>query len=151
MHKDEQIEESSTFSDMDLADPVINANKTNAIVDSIDELEELIAETKLPPKLQPGIPVLNDFVDAAEARGYVEAKSMTSSANTSTKGTKDLSSEKLDELVNIVDQKLSNELGSIVSTLKDNIIDELKQELKKEAGEIRLFPTNINNQEKSSE
>ena len=94
------------------------------ITESIDELETLIEETKLPAKPQSEIPVLNDIVDPAEV-----------AATTTTNTVEDISLEKLNELVESVDRKLSSELDSPVDilkeTIKDSIIDDLKEELKK--------------------
>jgi len=47
------------------------------IAESIDELEDLIAETKMPPKLYGEIPVLNDIVDPDEAKKYAQEESST--------------------------------------------------------------------------
>ena len=112
------------------------------ITESIDELESLIAETKLPPKLQSEIPVLNDIVDPAEVTKYTQEEPSTAPA--SINSIEDVSFEKLNELVDTVDRKLSSELDSLVDllkdTIKDSIIDELKQELKKEAVHMESAP-----------
>jgi len=104
------------------------------IVESIDELESLIEETDTPPKLHDEIPVLNDIVDPAEAGGEAQGEPSTATATTTNK-IDDIPLERLNELVNIVDRKLSSELDSFVDLLKDtiktSIIDELKEELKK--------------------
>jgi hypothetical protein len=114
------------------------------ITESIDELEGLIEETKLPAKSQSEIPVLNDIVDPAEVSGYTQGKSSTA-ASTTTNTIEDISLEKLNELVNSVDRKLSSELDSLVDilkeTIKDSIIDDLKEELKKGATQMESGPS----------
>ena len=103
-------------------------NETD-IVESIDELETLIEETDTPPELHDEIPVLNDIVDPAEA-----------TAAATTDKIEDIPLERLNELVDTVDRKLSSELDSYVDLLKDtiktSIIDELKEELKKGAAQM---------------
>lgn len=114
------------------------------IAESIDELESLIAETRLPSKLPGEIPVLNDVVDAAEAGSYAQAEG-TSSAPVNK--IEDLTLERMNQLVDTVDRKLSSELDSLVDllkeTIKDSIIDELKEELKKEAVKMESAPAEI--------
>ena len=114
------------------------------ITESIDELESLIEESKLPAKPQNEIPVLNDIVDPAEVSGYTQGKSSTA-ATTTTNTIEDISLEKLNELVNSVDRKLSSELDSLVDilkeTIKDSIIDDLKEELKKGATQTEPTPS----------
>jgi len=114
------------------------------IAESIDELESLIAETKIPPKLQGEIPVLNDVVDAAEARKYAQAETTSSDSENKIE---DFPIEKINQLVDTVDRKLSSELDSLVdilkATVKDSIIDELKEELKKEAAQMESAPSEI--------
>ena len=114
------------------------------IAESIDELENLIGETKPPPKLQSEIPVLNDIVDPAEVTGYARDGSSTA-ATTTTNNIEELSLEKLNELVDTVDRKLSSELDSLVDilkeTIKDSIIDDLKEELKKGATQMESAPS----------
>jgi len=104
------------------------------IVESIDELEGLIEETDMPPKVHDEIPVLNDIVDPAKAGGAAQGEPSTATATTTNK-IDDIPFERLNELVDIVDRKLSSELDSFVDLLKDtiktSIIDELKEELKK--------------------
>ena len=116
---------------------------------SIDELESLITETKVPPRLQPNIPVLNDIVDAAEARKYTE------SINTLADKNEDLPIVRLSKLVESVDKKLSDELDSLVDilkdTIKDSIIDELKEQLKKEAAHPQSPPAAIDSPDKPIE
>ncbi len=130
--KDKQTDMSST------------AIKESDIAESIDELESLIAETKLPPKLQGEIPVLNDVVDAAEARRYAQAETTSSDSENKIE---DFPIEKMNHLVDTVDRKLSSELDSLVdilkATVKDSIIDELKEELKKEAAQMESAPSEI--------
>lgn len=117
------------------------------IAESIDELEDLIAETKMPPKLYGEIPVLNDIVDPDEAKKYAQEESSTS-ATTAINNIEDISFEKLNELVDTVDRKLSSELDSLVDllkdTIKDIIIDELKQELRKEVTQMGSAPSETN-------
>jgi hypothetical protein len=114
------------------------------ITESIDELESLIEETKLPAKPQNEIPVLNDIVDPAEAAGYTQGESSTA-PTTTTNTIEDISLEKLNELVDSVDRKLSSELDSLVDilkeTIKDSIIDDLKEELKKGATQTEPAPS----------
>jgi hypothetical protein len=114
------------------------------ITESIDELESLIGETKLPAKPQNEIPVLNDIVDPAEAAGYTQGESSTA-PTTTTNTIEDISLEKLNELVDSVDRKLSSELDSLVDilkeTIKDSIIDDLKEELKKGATQTEPAPS----------
>ncbi len=121
------------------------------IAESIDELESLIAETKLSPKLQGEIPVLNDVVDVAEARRYAQAETTNSDSENKIE---DFPIEKINRLVDTVDQKLSSELDSLVDilkvTIKDSIIDELKEELKKEAAQIESAPSEIDPSDKSA-
>jgi len=108
-------------------------NETD-IVESIDELENLIEETDTPPKVHDEIPVLNDVVDPAE---------ITAAATTDKIEVIPL--ERLNELVDTVDRKLSSELDSYVDLLKDtiktSIIDELKEELKKGAAQTDSSPS----------
>lgn len=114
------------------------------IVESIDELESLIEETDMPPKLLDEIPVLNDIVDPAEATGYTPDGSSTAAVTTTDK-IDDIPIERLNELVDTVDRKLSSELDSFVDLLKDtiktSIIDELKEELKKGAAQKDSAPS----------
>ena len=114
------------------------------ITESIDELESLIEETKLPTISQSEIPVLNDIVEPAEVAGYTQGKSSTA-ASTTTNTIDDISVEKLNELVNSVDRKLSSELDSLVDilkeTIKDSIIDDLKEELKKGTTQTEPAPS----------
>jgi len=123
------------------------------IGESIDELEDLIAETKMPPKLYGDIPVLNDIVDPDEAKKYAQEESSTA-ATTAINNIEDISFEKLNDLVDTVDRKLSSELDSLVDllkdTIKDSIIDELKQELKKEAMQMGSAPSETNSPDKPS-
>ena len=111
------------------------------ITESIDELENLIAETRLPPRLQGEIPVLNDVVDAAEARRYAQTD-ITSASNSPTDKTESFPIDRLNELLDSVDQKISNELDDLVDTfkhtIKGSIIDELKEQLKKESSQMQV-------------
>ncbi len=124
------------------------------ITESIDELESLIKETKLPAKPQNEIPVLNDIVDPAEVAGYTQGESSTA-ATTTTSTIEDISLEKLNELVDSVDRKLSSELDSLVDilkeTIKDSIIDDLKEELKKGAAQTEPAPSKTDSPDKPSE
>ena len=117
------------------------------IAESIDELEDLIAETKMPPKLYGEIPVLNDIVDSDEAKKYAQEESSTAAATT-INNIEDIPFEKLNELVDTVDRKLSSELDSLVDilkdTIKDSIIDELKQEIRKEVAQMGSAPSETN-------
>jgi hypothetical protein len=123
------------------------------ITDSIDELESLIAETRLPPRLQGEIPVLNDVVDTAEARRYAQAET-TSANNDPIDKTESIPIDRLNELVDSVDQKLSNELDALVDilkdTIKDSIIDELKEQLKKESSQMQTPAANGDTSDKLS-
>ena len=114
------------------------------IVESIDELESLIEETDMPPKLLDEIPVLNDIVDPADATGNAHGESSTAIVTTTDK-IDDIPIERLNELVDTVDRKLSSELDSFVDLLKDtiktSIIDELKEELKKGASQKDSAPS----------
>jgi hypothetical protein len=123
------------------------------ITESIDELENLIGETKLPAKPQSEIPVLNNIVDPAEVAGYTRGESSTAATTTNT--IEDISLEKLNELVDTVDRKLSSELDSLVDilkeTIKDSIIDDLKEELKKGAAQMESAPSKTDSPDKPSE
>ena len=134
--KDKQTDMSST------------AIKESDIAESIDELESLIAKngipSGLPPKLQGEIPVLNDVVDAAEARRYAQAETIISDSENKIE---DFPIERMNQLFDTVDRKLSGELDSLVDvlkeTIKDSIIDELKEELKKEVTQMESAPSEI--------
>jgi hypothetical protein len=129
------------------------------IGDSIDELESLFDESSLTtgitPKLQPEIPVLNDIVDAAEAKKYLQAEAMAESNNAPADKDEDLQLVRLSKLMDTVDQKLSSELDPLVDilkdTIKDSIIDELKQQLKKEAAQTQSPPPAIDDPDKPFE
>ena len=120
------------------------------IAESIDELESLIAD-RPPPKLRGEIPVLTDVVDAAEARRYAQGE--TTSSNSEHK-IEDFPIERMNQLVDTVDRKLSSEFDSLVDilkeTIKDSIIDELKEELKKEAAQIESAPSEIDSSDNPS-
>ena len=143
------------MSNLKITDQALNVPKANAIVDSIDELETLIADTKLPPRLHPAIPVLHDVIDAAEVRNYMQAETRSESSSTPTDTVDGISPDKLNQLVDTVDQKLSSELDSLVNvlkkTIKESIMDELKQELKKEATQTESSVTNEDNSSKPPE
>lgn len=113
------------------------------IVESIDELESLIEDTELPPELHGEIPVLNDIIDPDEARRDTQDESVT--ATITTNPVEGIPLERLNELVDTVDRKLSSELDSFVDLLKDtikeSIINELKEELKKEATQMDSAPS----------
>lgn len=127
----------------------------SSIGSSIDELESLIAETKLPPKLHPEIPVLNDVVDTAEIRRYAEIESIIKSINTPEDKSDEMPIVKLSELVDSVDKKLSDELDALVNVLKDSIKDsilvELKEQLKRESSQIQVPTAHADSPEKPSE
>ena len=130
-----------------------------SVGDSIDELESLIAESSLPtgptPRLQIEIPVLNDLVDASEARRYAQAETITESINTPADKNEELPIVRLNKLVDIVDQKLSSEPDPLVDilkdTIKDSINDELKEQLKKEAAQTQSPPPAIDSPDKPFE
>ena len=138
MASDKQPNESSREEDVDES---IADTTGPSIGTSIDELESLIADSNIPtgptPGLQPEIPVLNDIVDASEARSETETIAKTGSISSPTDNKDDLPIVRLSKLVDSVDKKLSNELDALVDilkdTIKDSIIDELKEQLKKEA------------------
>ena len=117
------------------------------IVDSIGKLEDLIAETERPLKLEPEIPVLTDIVDPAKVRKYAKTKTNIQSVSTETGPLEDFPTKKLSELANLVDQKMSNELDSLVKglkrTIKNSIIDEIKEQLKKESALTKPSSSNI--------
>ena len=123
------------------------------ITESIDELESLIVETKIPPKLQGEIPVLNDVVDSAEARRYAQAITASTNSNPADK-TENFPIDRLNELVDSADQKLSNELDALVDLLKgsikEGIIDELKEQLKNEVAQMQSAPSEIDPADKPS-
>ena len=129
------------------------------ITESIGELESLIAENGISsgplPRLYPGIPVLNDIVDPAEARRYEQSKTLTESSSTPDDKIEDFPIDRLNKLVDTVDQKLSNELDSLVDilkdTIKDSIIDELKEQLKKEIVQKDIPASHTDTQDKSPE
>lgn len=130
---------------------MIGKDKQTDIAESIDELESLIEETKIPPKLQGEIPVLNDVVDAAEARRYAQAETMS---NDSENKIEDFPIERMNQLFDTVDQKLSKELDSMVdllkNTIKDSIIEELKEELKKGDDQMESASSEIDPPDKPS-
>ncbi len=136
-----------------------DSSSNTDIGDSIDELESLFAESSLSTGittgLQPEIPVLNDIVDAAEARSYTQSETTSESINTPADKDEDLHIVRLSKLMDTVDQKLSSELDPLVDilkdTIKDSIIDELKQQLKKEAKQVQPLPVDIIDPDKSSE
>ena len=125
---------------------------TDSIDNSIDELESLIVETKLPPRPQPEIPVLNDIVDAAEARRYAKAITMAESPGAPVGKIENIPIDRLSKLVDSVDQELSNELDALVGILKDStkdiVMDELKEQLKKEAAQTQSPPPAIDSPDK---
>ena len=123
------------------------------IEESIYELENLIEDTKLPLKLHDELPVLNDIVDSDEVIGYTQNKSETA-ATTTTNNIEGIPLDRLNELVDTVDRKLSSELDSFVDllkdTIKDSIIDELKEELKKKATQMDSAPSEADPSDDSS-
>ena len=151
MGKDKQTNESS------LGNPQIPHPELSEadIAESIDELDILIAETSLPPKPQAEIPVLTDVIDPAEARRYAQPETSIKSSGTLDDKTEDFSIDRLNKLFDTVDQKLSNELDSLVDILKDTIkgciIDELKEPLKKEIAQKDVSATHTDTQDKSPE
>ena len=152
MDKDKQSGVSSSSGNPEI--PHSEKSEAN-ITESIDELDELIVETKLSPKLYPVIPVLNDIVDPAEARRYEQSKTLTESSSTPDDKIEDFPIDRLNKLVDTVDQKLSNELDSLVDilkdTIKDSIIDELKEQLKKEIVQKDIPASHTDTQDKSPE
>ena len=88
--------------------------------------------------------MLNDVVDAAEARRYAQAETIISDSENKIE---DFPIERMNQLFDTVDRKLSGELDSLVDvlkeTIKDSIIDELKEELKKEAAQMESAPSEI--------
>ena len=145
MGKGNQSGESSSSEIPKISHSVISEDD---IAESIDELEELIVETKLPPKLYPEIPVLNDVVDPTEARRYAQSETSTESTSDHENKIEDFPSDRLNELVDKVDRNLSKELDDLVGilkdTIKDSIINELKEQLKKEAHQIESPPSREN-------
>lgn len=131
MGKDNQSGESSSLESPEISHSL---GSEADIAESINELEELIVETNFPPKLYPGIPVLNDVVDAAEARRYAQSETSTESTSDHENRIEDFPADRLSELVDKVDRNLSKELDSLVDilkdTIKDSIINELKEQLK---------------------
>jgi len=125
------------------------------ITESIDELDELIVETKLSPKLYTEIPVLNDIVDPAEARRYAQSETSTESSITPDDKNEDFPIDRLNKLVDKVDKKLSNELDSLVDilkdTIKDSIIDELKEQFKKDIIQKDVSASRTDTQDKGPE
>jgi len=132
---------------------VDTGSKEADITESIDELESLIVEPKILPKLHGKIPVLNDVVDAAEARRYAQAITASTNSNPADQ-TESFPVDRLNELVDSADQKLSNELDTLVDLLKgsikDGIIDELKEQLKNEVAQMQSAPSNIDPSDKPS-
>ena len=152
MGKGNQSDESSSSKSPEISHSVISEAD---IAESIDELEELIVETKLPPKLYPEIPVLNDVVDPAEARRYVQSETSTESTSDHEDKIEDFPSDRLNELVDKIDRNLSKELDSLVDilkdTIKDSIINELREQLKKETAQTEKSASHIDTPDKSLE
>lgn len=135
---------SSSNSNTDSQNAAAESNKATmneSIDDSIDKLESLIAENGIPSAHVADndfeIPILTDVVDAAGISQYEDtaSHSPSQSGETVDKQYQDSQTERLSQLVDSVDKKLSRELDSLVDllkdTIKDSIIDELKEELKK--------------------
>ena len=124
------------------------------IVGSVEELETPIAKTDLPPKTQREIPILYDVVDAAEVAKYNQTGNILANS-ISADETKNFPNDRLNELVDAIDQKLSNELDGLVSMLKDtikkSIIDELKEQLKKDVPQTQTPPSNEDRPDKLPE
>lgn len=104
------------------------------IVSSINELEDLMTGDKLmtkPPILKGRIPILHDIVEPAETSTRAQQQASIEAADIPPFS----SAEGLNQLVNIVNQKLSRELEVAVSSLheklRDRIAYELKTQLKK--------------------
>ncbi len=156
MVKDKQSNELSSSGNPEIPHSEISEAD---ITESIGELESLIAENGISsgplPRLYPEIPVLNDIVDPAEARRYAQPKTSTESGSTPDDRTEDFPIDRLNKLVDTVDQKLSNELDSLVDilkdTIKDRIIDELKVQLKKEIALKDVPASHTDTQDKSPE
>ena len=96
-----------------------------------------------------------DVIDPAEARRYAQPETSIKSSGTLDDKTEDFSIDRLNKLFDTVDQKLSNELDSLVDILKDTIkgciIDELKEPLKKEIAQKDVSATHTDTQDKSPE
>jgi len=152
MGKGNQSGESSSSENPEISHSVISETD---IAESIDELEELIVETKPPPKLYPEIPVLNDVVDPAEARRYAQSETSAESTSAHEDKIEDFPSDRLNELVDKIDQNLSKELDSLVDilkdTIKDSIINELREQLKKETAQTEKPTSHIDTPDKSLE
>lgn len=152
MDSDKQPKKSS--SEVDVARSRTDSSG-ESIGDSIDELESLITETKLPPKLLHEIPVLNDVVDVAEARRYAQTEMITKSIHNQADENDELPIVKLGKLVDSVDKKLSSELDALVDilkdTIKDSIIEELKEQLKKEYSQSQAPTAHADTSDKPSE
>ena len=152
MGKGNQSDESSSSKSPEISHLEISEAD---IAESIDELEELIVETKLPPKLYPEIPVLNDVVDPAEARRYAQSETSTESTSDHEDKIEGFPSDRLNELVDKIDRTLSKELDSLVDilkdTIKDSIINELREQLKKEIVQKDIPTSHTDTQDKSTE
>jgi hypothetical protein len=152
MGKDKLSSESSSSGNPEIPHSEISEAD---ITESIDELDELIVETKLSPKLYTEIPVLNDIVDPAEARRYAQSETSTESSTTPDDKIEDFPIDRLNKLVDKVDKKLSNELDSLVDilkdTIKDSIIDELKEQLKKDIVQKDVSASRTDTQDKGPE
>ncbi len=115
----------------------LDSTSGESIDASIDKLESLIAESKIPTErvtnVEFEIPILTDVVDTTEMSHETESTAPTE--NNVPNKVDDAQIDRLSELVNTVDKKLSKELDSLVvllkDTIKDSIIDELKEELRK--------------------
>lgn len=144
----------SAPSKADITEP-FSESSGGSIVNSIDELESLVNESNLQAELTPKIPVLNDIVEAAEARKYALAKTIKESINISSDKNKDLQIVSLSKLVESIDKKLSSDLDGLVDKLKDTIKDsimvELKEQLQKEATQTQSSPTAIDSPDEPSE
>ena len=117
---------------------ISDAELVESMAESIEELENLIAEAKQPdthspPVLQTKVPILTDFVNPVQAESNATSKPATDTNHSDDA----FPVERINELMNSVDEKLSDEIDSLVDllkdTIKDSIMDELKEQIKKEA------------------
>ena len=126
-----------------------------SIGNSIDELESLITESNLQAELTPKIPVLNDIIEADEARKYALAETIKKSTNIPADKNEDLPIVSLSKLVESVDKKLSNDLDGLVdklkNTIRDSIMVELKEQLQKEGAQTQSPTAAIDSPDKPFE
>lgn len=108
------------------------------IVGSVDKLERMNNDRRSSPYMpDQEVPVLNDIVSADEVIAYVKAKLNEDATKSPAFNIKELTVERLAGLVDTFDQILSKELEamtiSLKSKVKQEIISELKEQLKKTA------------------